>query len=155
MDTGAALALATDPPSRRLLKRQPDRKSDPLITLRMWKLIVGEALYQFSAITALYFIYKSNWMVNKQLPGEIRNAVRAEVGKQMKQAGNLMGSHVNLAAFADGTIVNLNAPHGSGSYELSMNTKDILLEAVKRVNTATGTLIFNAFVWMQIFNESK
>jgi len=42
MDTFAALALATDPPTRSILNRHPQRKSAPLISLNMWKMIVGQ-----------------------------------------------------------------------------------------------------------------
>jgi Ca2+-transporting ATPase len=55
MDTFAALALATDPPTRSLLDRKPDLKSAPLITLRMWKMIVGQAIYQLTVTLFLYF----------------------------------------------------------------------------------------------------
>jgi P-type Ca2+ transporter type 2C len=46
MDTMAALALATDPPTESILDRKPDPKSAPLISITMWKMIIGEALYQ-------------------------------------------------------------------------------------------------------------
>jgi Ca2+-transporting ATPase len=55
MDTFAALALATDPPTRSLLDRKPDPKSAPLITLRMWKMITGQAIYQLVVTFILYF----------------------------------------------------------------------------------------------------
>ncbi|KAF3043840.1 hypothetical protein E8E11_005441 [Didymella keratinophila] len=55
MDTFAALALATDPPTRSLLNRKPDPKSAPLITLRMWKMIIGQAIYQLVVTFILYF----------------------------------------------------------------------------------------------------
>ncbi|KAH8722336.1 hypothetical protein GQ44DRAFT_622873 [Phaeosphaeriaceae sp. PMI808] len=59
MDTFAALALATDPPTRSLLDRKPDPKSAPLITLRMWKMIIGQAIYQLTVTFILYFAGKS------------------------------------------------------------------------------------------------
>ncbi|KAH5617385.1 hypothetical protein HBI23_257890 [Parastagonospora nodorum] len=59
MDTFAALALATDPPTRSLLDRKPDLKSAPLITLRMWKMIIGQAIYQLTVTFILYFGGKS------------------------------------------------------------------------------------------------
>ncbi|KAH9874451.1 hypothetical protein IAQ61_003640 [Plenodomus lingam] len=59
MDTFAALALATDPPTRTLLDRKPDPKSAPLITLRMWKMIIGQAIYQLTVTFILYFAGKS------------------------------------------------------------------------------------------------
>jgi Ca2+-transporting ATPase len=55
MDTFAALALATDPPTRSLLDRLPDPKSAPLITLRMWKMIIGQAIYQLVVTLILHF----------------------------------------------------------------------------------------------------
>jgi Ca2+-transporting ATPase len=55
MDTFAALALATDPPTRSLLDRKPDPKSAPLITLRMWKMIIGQSIYQLVVTFVLYF----------------------------------------------------------------------------------------------------
>lgn len=55
MDTFAALALATDPPSPRLLKRKPEPKSAPLITLTMWKMIIGQSIYQLVVTLVLNF----------------------------------------------------------------------------------------------------
>lgn len=55
MDTFAALALATDPPNPGVLDRQPDRKSAPLITLDMWKMIIGQAVYQLIVTLTLNF----------------------------------------------------------------------------------------------------
>lgn len=55
MDTMAALALATDPPSRNILNRKPDPKSAPLISVTMWKMIIGQAIYQLAVTLILYF----------------------------------------------------------------------------------------------------
>lgn len=55
MDTFAALALATDPPRPSILNRKPDRKSEPLITATMWKMIIGQSLYQLAVTFILYF----------------------------------------------------------------------------------------------------
>lgn len=87
MDTMAALALATDPPSRAILNRKPDPKSAPLITVTMWKMIIGQSIYQLVVTLVLYF-----------------------AGATIFQYDN----DVELAA--------------------------------------QGTMIFNVFVWMQIFN---
>lgn len=89
MDTFAALALATDPPTRSVLNRKPDRKSAPLITLRMTKMIIGQAICQL-AITL-------------------------------------------LLNFGGRTLLGYD------------QTED----DTKRLNT----LVFNTFVWLQIFNE--
>ncbi|KAI4145015.1 MAG: hypothetical protein LQ340_006456 [Diploschistes diacapsis] len=56
MDTLAALALATDPPTLSLLNRRPEPKSAPLITLPMWKMIIGQAIYQLIVTLVLFFV---------------------------------------------------------------------------------------------------
>ena len=58
MDTFAALALATDPPTRSVLDRKPDRKSAPLITTRMAKMILGQAIAQLAITFVLHFAGK-------------------------------------------------------------------------------------------------
>lgn len=55
MDTLAALALATDPPTKKILERPPQPKSEPLITHTMWKMILGQAVYQLVVSLTLYF----------------------------------------------------------------------------------------------------
>jgi Ca2+-transporting ATPase len=90
MDTFAALALATDPPTPSILDRKPTPKSARLVTLNMWKMIIGQSIYQLIVTLVLNF------------------------------AGNeILG------------------------YETD-DEKDRL-----------ETLIFNIYVWMQIFNQLK
>ena len=55
MDTFAALALATDPPTPTILDRPPEPKSAPLITITMWKMIIGQSIYQLTLTFLLYF----------------------------------------------------------------------------------------------------
>lgn len=90
MDTFAALALATDAPTEKILNRKPAPKRASLFTMTMWKMILGQAVYQLAITFMLYF------------------------------AGNrLLGSQ-------------LSADNGQAQL---------------------GTIVFNTFVWMQIFNE--
>ena len=90
MDTFAALALATDPPTQSILDRKPDPKSAPLITVTMWKMIIGQAIYQLAITFLIYF---------------------------------------------------------GGDQILSYQSE--------REMNQLGTLVFNTFVWMQIFNQYK
>lgn len=55
MDTFAALALATDPPTEELLERAPEPKSTPLITLKMWKMIIGQSMFQIIVTFVLLY----------------------------------------------------------------------------------------------------
>ncbi|KAH0402256.1 calcium-translocating P-type ATPase, partial [Aureobasidium melanogenum] len=91
MDTFAALALATDPPTRTIIDRKPAPKSAPLITVNMWKMIIGQAIYQLIITYVLYF--------------------------GQKRGGNGLLSYAN-----DEERDRLNA------------------------------MVFNCFVWMQVFN---
>ena len=88
MDTFAALALATDAPTPNILDREPEPKSAPLITLTMWKMIIGQSIFQLLVTLVLYF---------------------------------------------------------AGASFLSYQTQ--------REQNQLQTLIFNTFVWMQIFNQ--
>ncbi|KAJ5174532.1 Calcium-transporting ATPase 2 [Penicillium canariense] len=93
MDTFAALALATDAPTEKILDRKPVPKSASLFTLTMWKMILGQAVYQLAVTFMLYF------------------------------AGDKM-----LNAHLDDSDPDHRADQLS-------------------------TVVFNTFVWMQIFNE--
>ncbi|KAG8533380.1 uncharacterized protein KY384_002163 [Bacidia gigantensis] len=55
MDTFAALALATDPPTPSILNRPPEPKSAPLITLNMWKMIITQSIFQLVVTLILNF----------------------------------------------------------------------------------------------------
>lgn len=102
MDTFAALALATDPPTEKILNRNPVPKRAPLITTNMWKMIIGQAIYQLIVTFVLYF------------------------------AGfSILGYDTRVA----------NAP---------LAERDALSELL---HLQLNTVVFNAFVWMQIFNE--
>ncbi|OTB03864.1 hypothetical protein M426DRAFT_23387 [Hypoxylon sp. CI-4A] len=90
MDTFAALALATDPPTEHVLDRKPQPKSAPLITTNMWKMIIGQAIFQLVVTLVLHF---------------------------------------------------------AGASILGYDPNNQLQK------TELNTMVFNTFVWMQIFNE--
>ncbi|RHZ80355.1 hypothetical protein Glove_137g68 [Diversispora epigaea] len=58
MDTLAALALATDPPTPDLLDRLPEPKTAPLISFQMWKMIIGQSIFQL--VVTLVLLYRGN-----------------------------------------------------------------------------------------------
>ncbi|KAK2757201.1 plasma membrane calcium [Arachnomyces sp. PD_36] len=91
MDTFAALALATDAPTEKILDRKPNPKSAPLFTPNMWKMIIGQAIYQLVVTFILYF--------------------------------------------AGAKILGYDVEHD------------------KLLREQMNTIVFNTFVWMQIFNE--
>ncbi|KDN36654.1 hypothetical protein RSAG8_10696, partial [Rhizoctonia solani AG-8 WAC10335] len=55
MDTFATLALATNPATPESLKRMPDRKTTPLFSVDMGKMIIGQLIYQTFIILLFHF----------------------------------------------------------------------------------------------------
>ncbi|BCR96668.1 putative calcium transporting ATPase (Pmc1) [Aspergillus luchuensis] len=90
MDTFAALALATDPPTPEILQRPPTPRNASLFTVTMWKLMLGQCIYKLALCFTLYF---------------------------------------------------------AGDRILSLDMDD------HNERLQLNTIIFNTFVWMQIFNE--
>ncbi|RPA93907.1 calcium-translocating P-type ATPase [Choiromyces venosus 120613-1] len=99
MDTFAALALATDAPTPQILNRKPTPKSASIISLNMWKMIIGQAIFQLLVTYTLYF------------GGMTILGYSTENDAALKAAGKA-------------------------------TPRDEL-----------NTMVFNTFVWMQIFNE--
>jgi Ca2+-transporting ATPase len=62
MDTLAALALATEEPTRALLDRLPNGKHAPLITRVMWIHVLGQAAYQL--VVTLAILYRGHIIFN-------------------------------------------------------------------------------------------
>ncbi|KAI1387773.1 calcium-translocating P-type ATPase [Hypoxylon trugodes] len=55
MDTLAALALATDPPQDSCLDRKPEPRGSSIVSITMWKMILGQAIYQLAITFVLYY----------------------------------------------------------------------------------------------------
>lgn len=99
MDTMAALALATEPPTRALLNRHPFKKDSHLITQILWRFIFGHSIYQLAALMITLTVAR-DWL---------------EVGEN----------------YPDNDPIEGDPPR----YFIHL------------------TVVFNTFVWMQIFNE--
>ena len=70
MDTLAALALATEPPSDAVLQRRPHSKADPLISFEMWKLIIGNSVLQVIVCLVLLYAGPSLFHLDTNIPLE-------------------------------------------------------------------------------------
>lgn len=51
--------IATDPPTPHVLERRPEPKSSPLISATMWKMIIGQSIYQLVVTLILNFAGQS------------------------------------------------------------------------------------------------
>jgi len=74
MDSMAALALASDPPTEEILDRKPAKRTAPLISTIMWKMIIGQAIFQLIVTFILYYVGPS--ILGYEFDGsEIRSVV--------------------------------------------------------------------------------
>ncbi|ROT42589.1 plasma membrane calcium-transporting ATPase [Sodiomyces alkalinus F11] len=55
MDIFASLGLATDYPSRDFLKRKPEPRTAPIVTITMWKMVLLVAIYQLAVIFTFHY----------------------------------------------------------------------------------------------------
>ncbi|GKV43768.1 hypothetical protein SLEP1_g51021 [Rubroshorea leprosula] len=71
MDTLGALALATEKPTKELMKKPPVGRTEPLITNIMWRNLLAQAFYQVAILLILQFrgesIFKVTESVNDTL----------------------------------------------------------------------------------------
>lgn len=74
MDSLAALALATDPPTEEMLDRLPESKKSPLITVSMWKMIIGQSILQI--IVSFVLLEMGSSMIDNITPGKTDEEMR-------------------------------------------------------------------------------
>ncbi|KAF2137465.1 uncharacterized protein K452DRAFT_235815 [Aplosporella prunicola CBS 121167] len=55
MDTFAALALGTDYPTQTLLSRKPEPRTASSLNTTMWKMVLGQSIYQLAVIFTFYY----------------------------------------------------------------------------------------------------
>ncbi|KAJ4246604.1 hypothetical protein NW762_013546 [Fusarium torreyae] len=58
MDIFASLGYATDHPSPDFLKRKPEPRNAPIISITMWKMILFQAVYQ---LTVVFVVHYAGW----------------------------------------------------------------------------------------------
>ncbi|ONK69554.1 uncharacterized protein A4U43_C05F24190 [Asparagus officinalis] len=66
MDSLGALALATEPPTDKLMKRPPVGRREPLVTNIMWRNLFVQALFQVAVLLSLDFCGKSVLHLNRE-----------------------------------------------------------------------------------------
>ncbi|KAL7906074.1 cation transporting ATPase [Trichoderma velutinum] len=56
MDIFASLAFATDHPSPDFLMRKPEPRNAAIVTITMWKMIVGQSIYQLLVVFLVHYV---------------------------------------------------------------------------------------------------
>ncbi|KAL5001069.1 hypothetical protein BDV10DRAFT_160581 [Aspergillus recurvatus] len=72
MDSLAALALATDPPTEEILDRKPIKGGAPLISTTMWKMIIGQSIFQLIVTLILHFGPRQGFL---DYPDDVRRSI--------------------------------------------------------------------------------
>ncbi|XP_064959566.1 calcium-transporting ATPase 7, plasma membrane-type-like [Musa acuminata AAA Group] len=67
MDTMGALALATDRPTKELMKKPPVGRTEPLITNIMWRNLTTQAMFQVAVLLVLQFRGQSIFGVREEV----------------------------------------------------------------------------------------
>ena len=128
MDTLGALALATEPPTDDMLLRKPYGRSDNLINSHMWRNLLCQSMYQL--FICLGILYGSRAIGFKScIPAVMENGVA--------KTGTFYYSDIGLPAGVNRTCVELTNDGYSPVPDYSYR----------------DTIIYNAFVWAQLFNE--
>jgi magnesium-transporting ATPase (P-type) len=65
MDTLAALALASEPPDKDILDRQPQPSNESIVTIVMWRNVWGHGIYQIIVLILIIFTFPSMGLVEK------------------------------------------------------------------------------------------
>ncbi|RWR87963.1 putative calcium-transporting ATPase 13, plasma membrane-type [Cinnamomum micranthum f. kanehirae] len=67
MDSLAALALATELPTKELMDKRPVGRTEPLITNIMWRNLIAQAVYQVAVLLILQFWGRSIFGVDERV----------------------------------------------------------------------------------------
>jgi len=166
MDTFGALALATEPPTEQLLKRLPYKQNAFLISRPMWRNILVQAVFQITLLL---------WMLFGGAP--FFNVPAGEVcGKYSLVSSTLSAytwdpaTHVSSqtttydiacsdfstycpSMSGDCYLLETHTVNGVDFKFASLDSFESICLVCNTISYVHPTLIFNAFVFCQVFNE--
>ncbi|KAH7825098.1 P-type ATPase (P-ATPase) Superfamily Protein [Monocercomonoides exilis] len=128
MDTLAALALATETPTKEMLKRKPYGRTDSIICPSMWRNIIGGSAYQAIIIIMCLFLW------GPQIVGP--NGVDTDWSK------------VACPLLEDKDIIECSHV----MFPKSICRGFLLDQRVPIFSEQHFSFIFNTFIWLQVFN---
>jgi len=171
MDTLGALALGTEKPTADLLQRKPYLKSAPLVSIPMIRNILFQSVYQLALLFILLFsgvslfgneFLSGDQCLNLNVKSGSGNTTYAFPSTFMANNPmiNGVGQYPNYKGVCDdflrfcGSSDNGECYVDSGWDDLTDFSKECIENCAKTDFDYTHyTLIFNVFVWCQIFNE--
>eukprot|EP00951_Prasinocladus_malaysianus_P034334 scaffold345687_cov42-Prasinocladus_malaysianus.AAC.1 len=146
MDSFAALALATESPTRSLLDQKPNGREEPLISGRMWIHIIGQAGYQI--FIGLFFMFAIPLLPGYTYPDDCRRTcAQWNAGVQAPCLQLVKPDAVNICP--PGV---LDCPELQACMNTFNEQATVYEEAVHAVDMKINSFFFNAFIWLQLAN---
>ena len=170
MDTMGALALGTEPPTPTLLDRKPYKRQASLISRPMWRNILVQSSFQLALLLYLLFDGARLFGVEQGIACA-KYSVKSKVDKYNWDAksgaltsNSTMGlvtcKSFNSFCNGEGTscmkALKTLPVSGGGTVQKSLNDLNSFADNCLTCTTndyTHGTIIFNAFIFCQVFNE--
>jgi magnesium-transporting ATPase (P-type) len=170
MDTLGALALGTEKPTPVLLQRKPYKRTASLVSRPMWRNIFAQSAYQLALLFALLFAgakwfdvhdMSTNPCFNFSLKKDVDDKFNVQDVWEAncedlfdlcnpdttsnKRDSDCLYKSQDVVGIPDPLVL---ADLGGGTFQ-----KKCLECTPSDTDYTHGTIIFNAFIWCQIFNE--
>jgi magnesium-transporting ATPase (P-type) len=153
MDTLGALALGTEMPIDELLERKPYKRDASLISLPMWRNIAVQSTYQLILLFVLMFAGADLFGVQDMKYDPCAEYSVAADSATYTSSYDSTGIQCNaFKTYCDGEGDECRVKyHDFGSFKDYADFTDCL--TCEQADYTHNTIIFNAFIWCQIFNE--
>ncbi|CAM9198079.1 unnamed protein product, partial [Ectocarpus fasciculatus] len=160
MDTMGALALATEAPTLKLLARRPYRRQAGLISRPMMRNIGFQSFYQLTTLLVLLFaggklfgIRSGEWC--SKFSVEDSNQRWNLQTTEKDASGDVTCDSFNMCDTKDIDCYEKEFDIGGGQKRSFSDFDGFMSECLlcEKYDHTHGTIMFNTFVWAQIFNE--
>jgi magnesium-transporting ATPase (P-type) len=150
MDTLGALALGTEKPTPELLQRRPYKRSSSLVSKPMWRNILVQSAYQLILLLTLLFA-GAKWFNVRDI------STSPCFSYQVKDVSTVVKDKDGNGITCGEWNIHCKGMDGTTCYDLMgyKKYKDYIDTCLtcETVDYTHGSIIFNAFIWCQIFNE--
>jgi len=166
MDTLGALALGTEKPTPALLMRRPYKRTASLVSNPMWRNIFAQSAYQLVLLLVLLFA-GAKWFDVYDMAGQ--PCFKFEINTESDWTTDYFGGSKTCTELWDDLCSGLGTqclkkPHDIGGgtmFEIENLVANEPMHFQKKCLTCSpanqdythGSIIFNAFIWCQVFNE--
>ena len=159
MDSLGSLALATEPPHKRLLTRNPYPKKEYVINSLMWKHIVGQAIVELAIMVILYLVAQSFIPESNPLQIEVAEKLKNCYGVIPGQEYNTIQTSTLIiggpALFWPSKIQRLPdaMPLKCGEFFYKKNLEEAHKLFLAKYGSVHLTIVFNSFVMYTLLNQ--